>query len=75
LPILQRNAFAKSGDAVSVPLTRHFAGECGSTLTSIDSYSGRIFAHHVWPKLRKNCWSSVKPSATSVSGADERSAR
>ena len=54
-PALQRNAFANSGVADSVPLTRHFGGEWTSTVASSFSKSGRIFAHHAWPNARKNC--------------------
>ncbi len=47
-PGLHENAAANSGKLESGPLTRNFAGECGSVATRRRAYSSRRLMHQVW---------------------------
>src|SRR5690242_16234153 len=52
-PAWQPHAFWNSGMFCATPFTRNFPGECGSTLTNMREYSGRLFSHHTRAKPRK----------------------
>ena len=41
-------AWAKDGLFDTAPITRNFAGECGSVVTCIGSYSFELTEHQTW---------------------------